>query len=151
MARPQALMKAVSANLNRFLQPISADLTKPQKKFLRDGLIGLLRAGRPVVCRMARELPAAGRQFLSCLEEHLYHTEFRSSGDTHLFLLLWVLWFRAGLLGGQVSLEESVRLVHYARCEAALPLLAEVDPTRNPPQTRQNGYRIQCVSRMALP
>jgi len=49
--------------------------------------------------------------------------------------LLWLLWFRAGLLGGQVSLEESVRLVHYARCEAALPekappLLAEVDPAR---------------------
>jgi len=46
MTRPQALMGAVSANLNWFLQPIGQDLTKPQKKFLRDGLIGLLPAGR---------------------------------------------------------------------------------------------------------
>jgi formylglycine-generating enzyme required for sulfatase activity len=45
MTQPQALMEAVSANLNWFLQPIGANLTKPQKKFLRDGLIGLLRAG----------------------------------------------------------------------------------------------------------
>jgi hypothetical protein len=72
--RPQALMEAVSANLNWFLQPIGENLTKPQKKFLRDGLIGLLRAGRPVVCRMARKLPDRGTQFLSRLdrlEEHL--------------------------------------------------------------------------------
>jgi hypothetical protein len=39
-------MEAVSANLNWFLQPIGDNLTKPQKKFLRDGLVGLLRAGR---------------------------------------------------------------------------------------------------------
>jgi len=72
--RPQALIEAVSANLNWFLQPIGQNLTKPQKKFLRDGLIGLLRAGRPVVCRLARKLPDRGTQFLSRLnrlEEHL--------------------------------------------------------------------------------
>ncbi len=45
MLRPQALMEAVSANLNWFLHPIDENLTKPQKKFLRDGLVGLLRAG----------------------------------------------------------------------------------------------------------
>jgi|GEM_PF-2140610 len=55
MTRPQALMEAVVTNLNWFVQPIGENLTKPQKKFLRDGLIGLLRAGRPVVCRMARK------------------------------------------------------------------------------------------------
>ena len=56
--RPQALIEAVSANLNWFLQPIGQNLTKPQKKFLRDGLIGLLRgrrgdwsAGWPGRCR----------------------------------------------------------------------------------------------------
>jgi len=38
MVRPQAVMEAVSANLSWFLQPIGEDLTKPQKKFLRDGL-----------------------------------------------------------------------------------------------------------------
>ena len=38
MLRPQALMEAVSANLNWFLQPIGQNLTKPQKKFLRDAV-----------------------------------------------------------------------------------------------------------------
>jgi len=65
MMRPKALMEAMSANLNRFLQPISADLARPQQKFLRDGLVGLLRAGRPVVCRMARKLPDRGTASLS--------------------------------------------------------------------------------------
>jgi len=55
MMRPQALMEAVLAGLNWFLQPIGENLSKPQKKFLRDGPVGLLRAGRPVPCRMVRE------------------------------------------------------------------------------------------------
>ena len=78
MARPQALMEAVSANLNWFLQPIGENLTKPQKKFLRDGLVGLLRASRPVVCRMARKLPDRGTEFISRLrrlEGHLNRDE----------------------------------------------------------------------------
>ena len=45
MTRPQALMEAVSANLNWFLHPIGQNVTNPQKKFVRDGLIGVLRAG----------------------------------------------------------------------------------------------------------
>ena len=48
MTRPQALMEAASASLDWFLQPVGENLTKPRKKFLRDGLIGLPRAGRPV-------------------------------------------------------------------------------------------------------
>jgi hypothetical protein len=71
-------MEAVSANLNWFLRPIGENLTKPQKKFLRDGLAGLLRAGRPVVCRMARSLPDRGTKFLSRLdrlEGHLNHAD----------------------------------------------------------------------------
>ena len=78
MMPPQALMEAVSASLNWFLQPIGENLTKPQKKFLRDGLVGLLRAGRPVVCRMARSLPDRGTKFLSRLdrlEGHLNHAD----------------------------------------------------------------------------
>ena len=38
-----------------------------------------------------------------------------------MFLLLWLLWLRGGLLGGQVSLEESVRLIHYATHDAKRP------------------------------
>ena len=34
------------AGLHEFLQPIGENLNKPQKEFLRDGLVGLLRAGR---------------------------------------------------------------------------------------------------------
>ena len=40
--RTHALIEFVSANLQELLQPIGADLTKPQKKFLREGLLGLL-------------------------------------------------------------------------------------------------------------
>ena len=66
--RPQVLMGAVSASLNWFLQPIGENMTKPQKEFLCGGPVGLLRAGRPVVCRMARKLPDRGTQFLSRLD-----------------------------------------------------------------------------------
>ena len=65
MVRTHALMESVSANLQEFLQPIGANLTKPQKRFLREGLMGLLRARRPVV---ARKLPAPRRKFLSRLD-----------------------------------------------------------------------------------
>jgi hypothetical protein len=46
----------------------------PDKKFLRDGLIGLIRCGRPIVCQMARQLPNQRIKFLSRLdrlEDHL--------------------------------------------------------------------------------
>ncbi len=68
MVPTHALMESVSANLQEFLQPIGANLTKPQKKFLREGLLGLLRARRPVVTRMARKLPDRRSKFLSRLD-----------------------------------------------------------------------------------
>ena len=92
MTRPQALMEAVSANLNWFLQPISADLSKPQKKFLRDGLVGLLRAGRPVVCRMARKLPDRGRKFLSRLDRLEGHLNRAGDLDQKVKAALPGLW-----------------------------------------------------------
>jgi len=61
-------MESISANLHDFLHIINPDLTRPQKKFLRDGLVGLLRAGHPVVCRMARKLPQRRTKFLSRLD-----------------------------------------------------------------------------------
>ena len=42
MARTHALMESASANLHELLHAIDAGLTRPQKKFLRDGLVGLL-------------------------------------------------------------------------------------------------------------
>jgi hypothetical protein len=72
MARTHALTESVSANLRNFLQSIDADLTRPQKKFLRDGLVGLRRTGRPVVCRMARKLPDRQATFLARLDRLVY-------------------------------------------------------------------------------
>ena len=40
MVRTHVLMASVSASLHEFLQAIDADLTRPQQKFLRDGLVG---------------------------------------------------------------------------------------------------------------
>ena len=89
---PQALMEAVSANLNWFLQPIGENLTKPQQKFLRDGLIGLLRAGRPVVCRMARKLPDRGTKFLSRLDRLEGHLNQADDLDQKVKAALSGLW-----------------------------------------------------------
>ena len=92
MVRPQALMEAVSANLNSFLQPIGENLSKPQKKFLRDGLIGLLRAGRPVVCRMARKLPVRRTKFLSRLDRMESNLNRQSDIDERLKAAMPELW-----------------------------------------------------------
>ena len=69
-----ALMDSISSNLNSFLKKISKNLSLPDKKFLQDAIIGLLRCGRPVVCQMARHLPNQRTSFLSRLdrlESHL--------------------------------------------------------------------------------
>ena len=42
-------------------------MARPQEKFLRDGLVGRLGAGRPVICRMARKLPDQRTKFPSRL------------------------------------------------------------------------------------
>ena len=54
MFRHHALVEHLSSNLHDFLNQISGNLSKPNKKLLRDGIIALIRAGRPIVCRMAR-------------------------------------------------------------------------------------------------
>ena len=92
MVRTRALMESVSANLQDFLQPIGVDLTKPQKKFLREGLLGLLRAGRPVVCRMARKLPDRQAKFLSRLDRLETNLNRQSDLDEKLKAALPALW-----------------------------------------------------------
>ena len=49
MLKRRALMESVSANLHNFLENIGKNLSLPDKKFLRDGVIGLLRSGKPIV------------------------------------------------------------------------------------------------------
>jgi len=92
MLRIHALMESISANLHEFLHSIDTDLTRPQKKFLRDGLIGLLRAGRPVVCRMARHLSDQRTKFLSRLDRLEANLNRRSDFDNKLKTALVDLW-----------------------------------------------------------
>jgi hypothetical protein len=65
MVRQDALMESLSSNLCGFLKRIDGNLTVPERKFLRDGFIGLVRAGHPIVCQMAREVPNQGSQYTS--------------------------------------------------------------------------------------
>jgi len=85
-------MESISANLHEFLHSIDTDLTRPEKKFLRDGLIGLLRAGRPVVCRMARKLPEQRTKFLSRLDRLEGNLNRQSNLDEKLNAALPDLW-----------------------------------------------------------
>ena len=57
MVKTHAPMESKSANLGVFLNRITSNLKKPPKKFLRDAIIGLIRARRPIICRVARNLP----------------------------------------------------------------------------------------------
>ncbi len=56
MLKRRALMESISSNLHGFLKRIANNLSLPDKKFLRDSLVGLLRCGKPIVCQMARHL-----------------------------------------------------------------------------------------------
>jgi len=102
MVRTHALMESVSANLHEFLHAIDSDLTRPQKKFLRDGLVGLLRAGRPVVCRMARTLPDQRTTFLSRLDRLEDNLNRQSRLDQKLKAALPALWLP--LVGDQTPI-----------------------------------------------
>jgi hypothetical protein len=68
MLKRKALMESISSNLHDFLKKIGNNLSVPDKKFLRDSTIGLLRCGKPIVCQMARHLPNQRTKFLSRLD-----------------------------------------------------------------------------------
>jgi len=68
MLKRKALMESISSNLHDFLKKISKNLSLPDKKFLRDATIGLLRTGNPIVCQMARHLPNQRTKFVSRLD-----------------------------------------------------------------------------------
>lgn len=74
MAKNLALMESLSSNLHDFLKKVSKNLSLPDRKFLRDSTIGLLRAGQPIVCKMAKYLPNQRTKIISRidrLDEHL--------------------------------------------------------------------------------
>lgn len=84
MLKRRALMESISSNLHGFLKTISNNLSVPDKKFLRDSLIGLLRCGKPVVCQMARQLPNQRTKFLSRLDRLEAHLVKDSDFDDEL-------------------------------------------------------------------
>jgi hypothetical protein len=84
MIKREALMESLSSNLNDFLKETSKNLSLPSKKFLRDGFIGLIRAGQPVVCQMALHLPNQRTKFLSRLDRLEGHLLDDSKFDDQL-------------------------------------------------------------------
>jgi hypothetical protein len=92
MVKREALMESLSSNLNDFLKKTSRNLSLPDKKFLRDGFIGLIRAGQPVVCQMARHLPNQKTKFLSRLDRLEGHLVENSKFDDQLKDVLPEVW-----------------------------------------------------------
>jgi hypothetical protein len=92
MLKRKALMESISSNLNSFIKKISNNLSMPDKKFLRDSLIGLIRCGRPVVCQMARQLPNQQIKFLSRLDRLEYHLLNNTDFDNKIKVQLPENW-----------------------------------------------------------
>jgi hypothetical protein len=73
MVKRRALIESISSNVHNFLKETGKNLSLTDKKFLRDGLVGLLRAGQPIVCQMA--LPNQRTKFVSRLDRLDQHLE----------------------------------------------------------------------------
>ncbi len=92
MLKRRALMESISSNLHGFLKRIGNNLSVPDKKFLRDSLVGLLRCGKPIVCQMARHLPNQRTKFLSRLDRLEAHLVRASDFDNKVTSALPQLW-----------------------------------------------------------
>ena len=92
MLKRRALMESISSNLHSFLKKIGNNLSLPDKKFLRDGLIGLLRCGKPIVCQMARHLPNQRTKFISRLDRLDQHLLKNSKFDNNIKEALAKVW-----------------------------------------------------------
>ena len=92
MLKRIALMESVSSNLLTFLKKIGKNLSVPDKKFLRDSLIGLIRSGKPIVCQMARKLPNQRTKFLSQLDRLEAHLVKDSGFDNKVKCALPQFW-----------------------------------------------------------
>jgi hypothetical protein len=92
MLKRTALMESISSNLHSFLKKTGKNLSIPYKKFLRDSLIGLIRAGQPVVCKMARHLPNQQTRFISRLDRLDQHLVKDSAFDSQVEQTLPELW-----------------------------------------------------------
>ena len=92
MLKRKALMESISSNLHNFLKEIGNNLSVPDKKFLRDALVGLLRCGKPIVCQMARQLPNQRIHFLSRLDRLESHLVKDSDFDNQIKDVLPQVW-----------------------------------------------------------
>ena len=92
MLKRTALMESISSNLHNFLKKTGRNLSLPDKKFLRDSFIGLIRAGQPVVCKMARHLPNQRTQFISRLDRLDQHLVKDNAFDRQVEQTLPELW-----------------------------------------------------------
>jgi hypothetical protein len=92
MLKRKALMESISSNLHSFLKKIGNNLSLPDKKFLRDSTIGLLRCGKPIVCQMARHLPNQRTRFLSRLDRLEAHLVTDSDFDNKVKAALPEVW-----------------------------------------------------------
>ena len=92
MLKRKALMESVSSNLHSFLKNIGKNLAMPDKKFLRDAVIGLLRSGKPIVCQMARHLPNQRTKFLSRLDRLEAHLVKNNDFDNKVKSVLPEAW-----------------------------------------------------------
>ena len=64
----------------------------PDKKFLRDAVIGILRSGKPIVCQMARHLPNQRTKFLSRLDRLEAHLVKNNDFDNKVKSVLPEVW-----------------------------------------------------------
>ena len=92
MVRQYALMESLSVNLHNLLNQINGRLSRPDKKFLRDGLIGLLRTGKPIVCQMAKRLPDQRTTYPSRVKRLDNHLIADSNFDRRVKIELPALW-----------------------------------------------------------
>ena len=92
MLKRKALMKSISSNPHSFLKKTDENLSLTDKKFLRDGFIGLLRARQPIVCQMARHLPNQRKKFISRLDRLDQHLVKSSDFDNNVKESLPGLW-----------------------------------------------------------
>lgn len=92
MVKRQALMESLSSNLHDFIKKISWNLSLPDRKFLRDAMVGLLRAGKPIVCQMARHLPNQNTRFVSRLDRIDQHLIKDGKFENHVKESLPQLW-----------------------------------------------------------
>jgi len=92
MLKRKALMESISANLHNYLKKIGNNLSVPDKKFLRDSLVGLIRCGKPIVCQMARHGPNQRTKFLSRLDRLESHLVIDSDFDNKINKALPNIW-----------------------------------------------------------